>query len=68
MEYFEFLHGSRKICLPLIISEKLNWKHPFEKLEETETHRLHLWQYDALPAHPEGQHLPLKQTGTNTIF
>ena len=42
MEYFEFLYGSKIICLPLNISEKLCWQHLFEKLEEVETHSLHL--------------------------
>ena len=30
MGYFEFLHGSRIICLSLNIPEKLNWQHLFE--------------------------------------
>ena len=42
MGYFEFLHGSRIICLPLNISEKLHQQNVFQKLEKTETHRLHL--------------------------
>ena len=32
MGYFEFLNGSRMICLPFSISEKLHWQHVFEKL------------------------------------
>ena len=36
MGYFEFLHGLRVICVPLNISEKWNWQHFSEKLEETE--------------------------------
>ena len=32
--YFEFLHGSMIICLPLNVSEKLHWQHLFENLEE----------------------------------
>ena len=31
MGYFEFLHGSRIICLPLNISIKLHWQYVFEK-------------------------------------
>ena len=42
MGYFEFLHGPRIICLPLNISEKLHQQNVFQKLEKTETHRLHL--------------------------
>ena len=43
------------------------------KLEEAETHRLHLWQCDATPMHSEQQHSTskhraYKQTGTTTIF
>ena len=38
--YFEFLHGSRIICLPLNISEELHGQHLFEKLDET--HHLNL--------------------------
>ena len=37
MGYFELLNGSRIICLPLNISEKLLWEHVFEKLEEADT-------------------------------
>ena len=37
MGYFQFLHGSRVICVPLNISEKWNWQLFSEKLEETET-------------------------------
>ena len=58
MGYFEFLHGSRMICLPLNISEKLHWQHLFEKLEETETHGLHLCSYNTIPTYP---HMPLQQ-------
>ena len=39
--YFEFLHGSRIICLPLNIPKKLHWQYVLKKLEKTETHRLH---------------------------
>ena len=31
MRYFEFLHGSRIICLPLNIPEKLHWQRLFRK-------------------------------------
>ena len=41
MEYFEFLHGSRIICLPSNISDKLRWHYVFGKLKNAETHRLH---------------------------
>ena len=34
MRYFEFLHGSRIICLPLNISETLHWHYVFEKPEK----------------------------------
>ena len=40
--YFEFLPSLKIICLRLNISEKLYYQHLFEKLEESETHRLHL--------------------------
>ena len=43
MENFKFLPCSRIICLPLNISGKFNWQHLFEKLEEAETNRLHLF-------------------------
>ena len=43
MEYFEFLNGLRVICLPFNISEKLRSQHVFEKLEQAETHRAHLF-------------------------
>ena len=66
--YFEFLHGSRMICLPLKISEKLHWQHLFKMLDEGETNRPHLWQYDAISTNPEKQHLPIKQMGTTTFF
>ena len=42
MGYFEFLHVSRIICLPLNISEKLRWQYVLEKLEKAETHCLSL--------------------------
>ena len=32
MKYFEFLNGSKIICLPLNISKKLNWQNVFERL------------------------------------
>ena len=34
MGYFEFLHGSRIICLPLNISENFHWQHTLEKLRK----------------------------------
>ena len=68
MWYFKFLNGSRIICFPLKISEKLHWQHVFEKLKEAETHCLHLFYYDVIHRHPEEQHLPFKQTGTTTSF
>ena len=68
MEYFEFLHGSTIICLPLNISKILHWQYAFGKLEEAETHRLHLYWYDTIAMRPEGQHLLLKQTGITTFF
>ena len=37
MEHFEFLHGSRMICLPLNFLENMHWQHLFEKLDESET-------------------------------
>ena len=37
MRHFEFLNGSRIICLHLNVSEKLCWQHVFERLEEAET-------------------------------
>ena len=40
--YFEFLDGSRIICFPLNIPEKLHGQHLFEKPEEVETHRIYL--------------------------
>ena len=67
MGYFEFIHGSRIICLSLNTSEKMHWQYLLEKLEEVETHRL-LCQYNTIPTHPEEQHLPFKQTGTSTTF
>ena len=67
MGYFEFLNSSRKICLPLNISEKLHWQNVFEK-QEAETHCLYPCLYDVIPTHPEQQHPPLEQTGTTTIF
>ena len=36
MEYFEFLHGSMIICIPLNIPGKLHWQHLFEKSKKTE--------------------------------
>ena len=94
MVCFEFLHGSRIICLPLNISKKLQWHYVFEKLEKAEIYRLHLCWHDTISTHTiclwkirkgrdlspsfllaryntthtEEQHLPFKQTGTNTIF
>ena len=68
MGHFEFLHGTRIICLPLNISEKLHWQHLFEKQEEAETHLLRFCLYNTIPTHPEEQHLPFKQTGATTIF
>ena len=68
MGYFEFLHGSRIICLCMSISEKLHWQYVSKKLEEAETHCLHLFEYDTIPMHPEEQHLPFKQTGTTIVF
>ena len=47
MAYFKFLHGSRIICLPLNILEKLHWQHLSEKLQETESHHL-LIRYNTL--------------------
>ena len=41
MGYFEFLHCSRIICLPLNIPEKFHWQYLFEKLEEAEIHHLY---------------------------
>ena len=37
MGHFEFLHGSRLICLPLNFLENMHWQHLFEKLDESET-------------------------------
>ena len=68
MGYFKFLHGSRIICLCMSISEKLHWQYVSKKLEEAETHCLHLFEYDTIPMHPEEQHLPFKQTGTTIVF
>ena len=68
MGYFEFLYGSGIICLPLNIPEKIHWQHLFEKPEEAETHHLYFSQYNTIPTHSKEQHLPFKQTGTNTIF
>ena len=34
MEYFEFLRGSRIICLPSNISDKLHWQYVFGKLKK----------------------------------
>ena len=42
MGYFEFLHGSRLICLPLNILEKLHRQYLFEKPEEAEAYHLYL--------------------------
>ena len=68
MLYFEFLHGSTIICLPLNISEKFHQQHLFEKLEEAETHCLHLCQSDSVPTYPEQQHLPFRQMRSNPFF
>ena len=68
MGYFEFLHALRIICLPLNISEKLQWQYVLEELEKVETHRLHLCWSDTTPTHLEEQHLPFKQTGTYIVF
>ena len=68
MTNIEFLHGSRINCLPLNIPEKLHCQYVFKKLENAETHRLHLCYYDKIPSHPEEQHLPFKETETTTIF
>ena len=46
----------------------MHWQHLFEKPEEAKTHRLYLSWYNAIPTHPEEQHLLFKQTGTTTIF
>ena len=43
MGYFEFLHVSKIICLPLNISEKLHCQQVFEKLEEAEAPHLYLY-------------------------
>ena len=40
MKHFEFLHGSRMICLPLNISEKFHYQHLFGKLGEAEAQEL----------------------------
>ena len=42
MRYFELLHSSRIICLPLSVSEKLHWQHLFKKIGEADTHHLHV--------------------------
>ena len=52
MEYFEFLHGSRIICLPSNISDKLHRQYAFGKLEKAETYCLHLRKFDTIPKHP----------------
>ena len=67
MGYFEFLHGSRIICVTLNILEKLFRQHAFQKIKEAEILRLHLFKYDTIPKHPEEQHLPFKQTETTSI-
>ena len=46
----------------------LQWEHLFERLEEAETHCLHLCYYDTILTQPEEQYLPFKQTETTTIF
>ena len=61
MGYSEFLLGSRIICLPLRISEKLHWQHVFEKLEEAETDPLHLYQHDTW----YNTHAPWRVTSIN---
>ena len=68
LRYFEFLPGSMIICLPLNISEKLNWQHLFEKLEKAETHRLHLCQHDTIPIHPDEHYYHSNKPGLPPFF
>ena len=41
MRYFEFIDGSKIICFPLNIPEKLHGHYLFEKPEEAGTHRIY---------------------------
>ena len=62
MGYFEFLHGSMIICIPLNIPGKLYWQHLIEESKKgREYHCIYLSYYNTLPTHPEG-YLPFKQT------
>ena len=60
MGYFEFLHDSRMVCLPLGISEKLHWRRG-----RTSSSSLLIQSNTLLSGE---QHRPFKQTRTNTIF
>ena len=64
--YLDTFHAV--MCVFLNRSKTLHWQHFFEKLEEAETHCLHLCQYKTILPHPKEQHLPFKQTRTNIIF
>ena len=60
MGYFEFLHDSRIVCLPLSISEKLHWRRG-----RTSSSSLLIQSNTLLSGE---QHRPFKQARTNTIF
>ena len=61
MGHFEFLHDSRKICVPLKISKKLHWQHLLGKLGDAET----ITTFIAVNANEK--HRPFKQTGSSSL-
>ena len=61
MGHFEFLHDSRKICVPLNISKKLHWQHLLGKLGDAET----ITTFIAVNANEK--HRPFKQTGSSSL-
>ena len=66
MGYFEFLDGSRIICLfwKIALRASLRKANGGRGLDSSPSSLL----YDAISTHPEEQHLSSKQTGTTTIF
>ena len=61
MGYSELLHGSRMICFPLNISEKLKNR----RRRDLSSPSFLIW---CKLSHFEERHQPFKQTGTKTIF